>query len=319
MRDTHGALALANDPWTVEQTIEEFIEWGTGRGHSLATLVAYDKALRKNFLPWCQAQGIERLEDVTLRIIDQYHNHVRSRPRRDGKPGTVSGSTMAWLNRPLRTMLEWARQRGAEVSKFQITDPAEKVRVVRIIDDAEQRKLENYARQRGQRDYLIVWLMGRRGLRAEEVVLITQEDLLEETYDGKREHYVRVMGKGRGGHGAERKVPLPPAVYREMHQLSANPPPTRSEGYVFMSRKPPYGRLTAKALWQMVSAMGQFVLKRNDVHPHLLRHSFVTKCDRRGMNDRQIALFAGNHNSIKRYSHLGHRDGTEILRENDLD
>jgi site-specific recombinase XerD len=126
----------------------------------------------------------------------------------------------------------------------------------------------------GQRDYAILLLMSRLGLRAREVVNMTLDDL-----DWVCSELI-VHGKGQ----QEDRLPLPPEVGAALVNYLRHARPVCSTRRVFIRMKAPWqGLKGGEAICRIVRA----ALKRADLNPqfkgsHVLRHSLATNLLRRG-------------------------------------
>lgn len=142
---------------------------------------------------------------------------------------------------------------------------------------------------RGQRDYAILLLMARLGLRAGEVVNMTLDDL--DWACGE----IVVHGKGQ----REARLPLPTDVGAALVNYLRRTRPACSTRRVFIRMRAPRQALKGS------EAIGRIVfsaLKRAGLNPefkgsHLLRHSLATNLLRRGATLTEIG-------QLLRHSHL---------------
>ena len=65
----------------------------------------------------------------------------------------------------------------------------------------------------------------------------------------------------------------------------------------------------------MVGLLGKQAQLGKLVHPHLLRHSWITEMLRRGMNPIQLAAIAGASEKViaEHYAHLSHDDAYDAM------
>jgi site-specific recombinase XerD len=127
----------------------------------------------------------------------------------------------------------------------------------------------------GRRDYAILLLLARLGLRAGEVVSLQLEDI------NWREGEILVRGKG----SYHDRLPLPIDVGKALTDYLRNGRPVCQTRRVFVCAKAPR-RGFAEA--STVSTIVSQALKRADLHPackgaHLLRHSLATSMLRSGV------------------------------------
>jgi site-specific recombinase XerD len=125
----------------------------------------------------------------------------------------------------------------------------------------------------GKRDYAILLLLARLGLRGGEVVAMTLEDL-----DWERGEIV-VRGKGQ----RLERLPLPAEVGAALACYLRDVRPARATRHVFIRMKAPLQGLARSAICCIVRR----ALRRAGLNPefkgaHLLRHSLATDLLRRG-------------------------------------
>jgi site-specific recombinase XerD len=127
----------------------------------------------------------------------------------------------------------------------------------------------------GHRDYAILLLLARLGLRAGEVVALQLEDVHWRTGE------ILVRGKG----GVHERMPLPADVGEALASyLRQGRPPCHTRRVFVRTRAPRRGLATSEA----ITAIVRRALERADVHPaskgaaHLFRHGLATFMLRRG-------------------------------------
>ena len=141
----------------------------------------------------------------------------------------------------------------------------------------------------GQRDYAILLLMARLGLRAGEVVRMTLEDL--DWTCGE----IVVTGKDQ----RQDRLPLPRDVGAALVSYLHNARPECSTRQVFIRIKPPHRGLKAGGAIRRVM---RSALERAELNPefkgsHLLRHSLATNLQRRGATLAEIGQLL-RHNDL---------------------
>lgn len=119
----------------------------------------------------------------------------------------------------------------------------------------------------GRRDFAIVTLLSRLGLRASEVAALRLDDI------DWRSGALTVHGKGN----SHQQLPLPVDVGSALScYLEHGRPPSASGRAVFIRAKAPYRALDQKSISTMVArAAGRAGL--GTVHAHLLRHTLATE------------------------------------------
>jgi integrase/recombinase XerD len=185
--------------------------------------------------------------------------------------------------------------------------------VVEVLTREEIRVMEDAAPS--ERDKLIVRLLADGGLRVGELVALRCDDILRRD----REAFLRVQGKG----DKHRLVPVAPALVRRLERYirSGRPHDTNSDRIFLSLRRGPsntYEPITRSGVLQLVRLLAQRAGIRRRVHPHVLRHSWVTEMLRRGVNPKMVADVAG-HSSLRMlesvYAHLSASDAyTAMMR-----
>jgi integrase len=203
--------------------------------------------------------------------------------------------------RPVRQLLVWARKEGEAVAGTPQL-PRLPRRLLDVLNREEITRLEEGGV--AERDQLIVRLLADTGLRVGELVALRTDSI---TRNG-RDAYLRVQGKGE----RERLVPLSPSMVRRIERyLRSRPRDTHSDS-LFLSlrkgREGVHGALTVSGVAQLVHTAAQNAgLDTARVHPHALRHAYVTHALRGGMNPMLVAQVVG-HSSLRMieqvYSHL---------------
>lgn len=155
------------------------------------------------------------------------------------------------------------------------------------------------------RNLLIVGLMLFAGLRRGEVVRLRYGDI---NLDQGVIHIVK--GKGRNG-GKDRPAYMPPQLrqlaraYLVERQRAGWTNPALFFG---ASRQAPLGPTGVARLFQRISRESGVW-----VHPHALRHSFVTLCALQGVPSRVIQTLAGHASlgMVEHYSHIVSREAQD--------
>jgi integrase/recombinase XerD len=155
----------------------------------------------------------------------------------------------------------------------------------------------------GIRDRTMIEMAYDCGLRASEIISMKMSDINE------TQGVMYVRGKGR----RERIVPFVGALKSAVrHYISAARPKLRGQAgnadaaeFLFLSRNGK--RMNRQDLWNILQRRGTKAgISRQRLHPHVLRHSFATHLQRRGMDLRTLQELLG-HSSIattEKYAHL---------------
>ena len=256
-----GLLELARSPDLLErvqlpaEAAAVFLRRYHGRP---TTQEAYARDLAHWFV-WLRHAGVEPF-DATLATIESYTRE----PLPSGRP--PAPSTVA---RRLASLSNFYRR--AAYAGLVGRNPVEQVQRPRIPEQAatlgvskeRARELITAARGRGPRETLLVLLMLELGLRVSETVGADIEDLGEQG----RHYVLAIRGKGQATKAA--LVPINPAIARAIRRVSAG----RTSGPLLTTSTG--RRLTRQHAGRLIKRLGVEV-GIPTLHPHALRHAFVT-------------------------------------------
>ena len=126
----------------------------------------------------------------------------------------------------------------------------------------------------GQRNYAILLLLARLGLRSAEVVAMTLDDIDWEAAE------IRVRGKSRRSD----RLPLPQDVGEALVRYLRNARPRCSTRQIFVRTRAPHrGFVDSTAIYSLVRrAFDRAELKPTQRGPYILRHSLATNMLRKG-------------------------------------
>jgi integrase len=258
------------------------------------------------FLQWCAGESIASIGQLDRRTFDRFTAQLLTMTGRYGKE--LSRHTVHSYVGPVRLFLTWAEREGEAVAaKPQLP------RRPRLQKDALSReqidRMESAAPQ--ERDKLIVRLFGDCGLRLSELMAIEIRSIIRSGHTAS----LAIRGKG----DRERRVPLTPNLLRRLDRLIAALPKDRTTDRIFLSsRRNPggsYEPLTDSGVKQAVADTAKRAGVGRTVHPHLLRHSWMTEMLRRGMNPLQLRVIAGASPEViaRHYEHLTEEDAHKAM------
>lgn len=307
-----GAFAMAvrvlktTTPSALTLLAEEYLDNCRARGLSPRSEHQYVYSLHSVFLPWCEQAGISELSQLDRRAVDRFTSELLARTTKAGKP--LSKFTVATYIRPIRLLLGWAAREGeAVIARPQLPRRGRPIR--EVLSRAELDQLERAMPE--ERDRVIIRIFADCGLRLDELTRLMAGDLIR----GGRQLHLRVHGK----RDRIRDVPVPPPLARRIDRLLADRPKERSSDALFLTaRRGPlgdYDALTGGGIYQIIkdAAAKAGVAKR--VHPHLLRHSWITEMLRQNMNPVQLSFIAGASQEVIAgcYAHLTREDAYDAM------
>lgn len=167
---------------------------------------------------------------------------------------------------------------------------SKEIKVSLTIDDIKKvTKIHDFSSDQEKRMSVIIRFLAMTGLRISEMINIKHRDI--EQYD-KKNYKIRIVGKGK----KERFVFLPVDVHAEIIRLY---PVNDRIDCLFYSLR--FHKFHRGQLWQQIHQ--EFEKKLNvSVHPHTLRHAFITH---------KISVEKQDIRAVSRY--VGHQDVTTTL------
>lgn len=240
------------------------------RGLARSTVVGYLPIIRRLLTEHCGNKG-PRLRDLRLAELHRFTLGEGRRVSRTHARTTVTA---------LRSFLRFLHQRGIIKTDLAAALPGvAHWRFSHVPKSLSPEQVEQLLRgcdrstPSGQRDYAILLLLARLGLRGGEVLAMTLDDL-----DWEHGEIV-VRGKGQ----RLERLPLPRDVGRALVNYLRHVRPTCPARHVFIRLKAPLCGLRLSAICCVVRR----ALKRAGLNPdfkgaHLLRHSLATTMLRRG-------------------------------------
>ena len=270
------AEVIDNSPLTrIEREYERFLT--SERGLSSATLI--------NYLPTVRRFLTERFGDETLELDElcqqDVHRFILRHTRR------VSRSRVQLMVTALRSFFRFLYQRGDITSDLASTLPSvANWRLSQLSKSLLPAQVEGLLASCdretliGRRDYAILLLLARLGLRAGEVVALTLEDLDWEA------GALTIHGKGN----RHEQLPLPENVGDALVNYLRRSRPLCASRRVFIRRHAPHqGFASSVAICDVVRR----ALARTGLNPafkgaHLLRHSLATRMLARGASLEEI-------------------------------
>jgi integrase/recombinase XerC len=239
----------------------------------------YEWHLRR-FSRFAGDNGLVHMSEVTARQIREYLGGLR---RKDGEE--YSRSFLNQVYRVLNTWLEWCVPEGILEG-----NPMERVRPPRVpkrkspcLSLDEIKRVLEFIRTETldpERNLAMTWLMLDSGLRRGEVVGLDVGDV-----DLER-GIARVLGKDK----EERFVPLGEQSIKAVRNWMEVRPRANCALFVGRSGK----RITGNAVHLMLQRVKRNAEGVNELHPHMLRHTFANWWIRNGGNLRKLQEILGH-------------------------
>lgn len=260
--------------------LERFINEGL-RGKSKTTVRTYNHSLQQ-FQSWLV--GVDAGLDTFGRVdVQQYIDYLASKKKSAATINKVFSAIKKfakWANRP-ETVEDISVVKAPDIKK-QAPEGLSKVERHRLLRELD--------RAGNKRNYAISVLLLMTGLRVHEMVSL---DTIDMTIS-ERKGSVTVVGKGR----KERVIPLNAEARRAITKYLEE----RSDSHpaLFISNRGE--RLSVRSV--------QFLLGKHGVHPHQLRHTFITGLVRSHEDISVIQSLSGHSSAdmILRYSQPSEED-----------
>lgn len=274
--------------------LAEHHDWlGVERGLAANSLAAYRRDLRR-YARFLRERGITDPADIGPAEVHAYVEHLRTRRDDDGRP-VLAPSSIARALVAVRSFHRFCAAEG-----YLDTDPSEDVGPPRVpqgipkaLDEAQVAALLGAVAgddARAERDRALLETLYATGIRISEAVGLDVGDL--DLDDG----LLRVLGKG----GKERVVPfgrsaraaLTAYLARGRLELRARAPRPADRDAVFLNARG--GRISRQACWAIVRRAGERAGLREQLSPHVLRHSCATHMLEHGADLRVVQELLGH-------------------------
>lgn len=246
------------------------------RGLSAATLA--------NYLPFVHQLLVERFGNGPTEFAKLRATHITGfvrRHARDHSPGR-SGPMVA----ALRAFLRYLRHRGKITTDLAACVPTianwSRATLPKFLPPRQVEQVLKHCdrrRRTGRRDYAILLLLARLGLRAGEVAALTLDDI--DWKDGN----LRLRGKG----GREAKLPLPVEIGEAISGYLRNGRPRCASRSLFIRKCAPHVGFASGAISNLVKrALIRAGVNSPRKGAHLFRHSLATEMLNQGASLTEI-------------------------------
>lgn len=300
-------LPVVTSSSPLQRLVDDYLAHCRARGLSPRTIeTSYGFALQCVLLPWCADEGVTRVEELDMRTLDRLSASLLTRISSRGKP--LSKHSIHSYLRPVRQLLTWAAREGEDV-KAKPQMPKLPRRRRDVLSREEITRMEDAVPT--ERDRLIIRIFGDCGLRLSELTQLRIGDVVR----SGRGAVLDVDGKGR----RQRRVPLPPSLVRRMERhirgIGDDDPKVRIFWALRRDRHGLREPLTESGVSQLIGVAAERARIGRNVHPHLLRHSWMTEMLRSGMNPIQLSVIAGASPEVIAacYEHLTEDDAQNAL------
>jgi integrase/recombinase XerD len=251
--------------------IAQFTEWLKQVGKSPSTVSTYQREIQK-YQDWLQQYSIY-LEDITQEDVQSYVSYLEQQGKSPVTIDKILGS--------IRTFAKFLKR--PEIIIDITVVPVEKKEEIEVLTTFESEQLVREVKKDGHnRNIAIVYLLLHTGIRVSELCSLNKSDI-----DFERNRvFVRNNSTGEG-----RTIPLSgeARAYLEKH-IELN----RIEDALFVSKS--NERLSERSI--------QYMLKKYQVNPHKLRHTFCQRLVDKGVALEIVSELAGHKdiNVTKRYA-----------------
>lgn len=143
-------------------------------------------------------------------------------------------------------------------------------------------KIPNKDAPTGYRNFCMILLMYRAGLRVSEVIGLRTKQI------DWRNSQLRVIGKGN----KERLIPIEGWVLEALRKWKKIRPKKRAKEFFTTLKGTPVQRRYVNAMLERYSRRANI----QHVHPHMLRHTFATDLLNDGFNIREVQQLLGHEN-----------------------
>lgn len=273
------------------------------------------------FLHWLESRSITNMASVTPIIIDEYCNHISSRPsKKDG--GALNQKTVnrsLWIIRDCFEMLLQERKiKSNPFSVLQFSYSQEEPPQRTILTQEEVRQLYNVT-QTAQERALLSLAYGC-GLRAGELQKCNTEDI-------RLREKILIVPEGKGN--KRRVIPLSGGVVKDLSNYYYNEREALTKGrdyllsndnaaaFMLHSRG---GRMSDetynKYLRIIIKRTGNKSIEEKQISLHSLRHSIATHLLEQGISVQQVRLFLG-HSQLETtqiYTHINRHQLQKLMQ-----
>lgn len=276
-------------------------------GRLPSTMRGYMWSIDHVLIPWCEREEIRDVTELDQRALDKLGREMLDGTRPDGSPGPPRGKqTVVAYIRPIRQFLEWARDEvGLDVQGRPVLPVRRRPKPRDVLTREEIQRMEDAALL--ERDKLMIRILGDTGMRISELIGLRPDDLQERN----RQWFLYVRGKGEN----DRLVPIPRLAKRLQRWIERGRRQPCADAVFPVARQTGgyYRQLGYHTAYRVVCDAAEAAGITKHVHPHALRHAFITHLKRKMIPDAQISLIVGNFTALDYYTHMGPADAYSLM------
>jgi len=287
--------------------VEFYVEDLMARGRAVATCRTNEYLLNA-FVKWCLTQGIKRLSQLDLDVLEDYRRHLHKyRKEKDGEPLTMATQRMRLMS--VTGMLKRLHLLNKTNQDFYQAFELPKVKKAKLLDVPDEEQMlqmitQTYVRAEiGIRDRAILWLYYAGGLRRAELANLDRRDI------NFKQKEVKVR-KGKGFQ--DRVVPVADvaldAITEYLEQVRPGMVILEAGDALFLG-------MTGKRIQKSaVSDLVSYYFDRSGIgikgSCHKIRHASATHMLQNGADIRYIQEFLGHEHLISTqiYTHVYKED-----------
>jgi integrase/recombinase XerD len=250
-------------------------------GKSQSTIRTYRYALQ-NFSEWLDGAGTD-LKTFARSDVQQYIDYLTAK----GK----SASTINKVWNAIRTFAQYTNKTDAIEDIRVVKMPDYRMQAPKALDRNERNRIIREADRSGnKRDFAIIMMLLGTGIRVSELCALNRSDIEM----SERKGTARIRGKGN----KERYVNLNAEVRRAL-KLYLDSRNDEHEALFLSNRNK---RISVRSV--------QTICNKYGVHPHALRHTFITDLVRKGVDLTTVQSLSGHasFDMVARYSKPSEED-----------
>ncbi|WP_421384782.1 tyrosine-type recombinase/integrase [Bacillus salacetis] len=250
--------------------IEKFTVWLEKEGKSANTVTTYERELKK-YQDWLQSKG-KTLNDFSRMEVQKYIHFLEDQGRSPVTTDKILGV--------IRTYSKFLKKPEL-TSEINIITVEKKAEIETLNESQRNDLLKKVKEESNNRNVAIVYTLLHTGIRVSELCSLDKSDV-------DLENSVITV---KSPTGDQRTIPLSDEA---RHHLKKYIETSQVQEALFVSRA--QERLTERSI--------QYMLKKFDVHPHKLRHTFCQQLVDKGVSIEIVSRLAGHKdiNVTKRYS-----------------